>query len=152
MSDLEELYQEMILDHGRHPRNSGPMSDATCHAEGYNPLCGDRITVHVKVDGDQIESLRFEGTGCAISQASASLMTEALQQADKQTVSALFNKFHDLVTGQEQSADADAPPALGKLEVLGGVQRFPTRVKCATLAWHTLLAALEGGSDTVTTE
>jgi len=152
MSDLEDLYQEMILDHGRHPRNSGPMPDATCHAEVYNPLCGDRITVYAKLSGDQIQALTFEGSGCAISQASASLMTEALKQADKQTVSALFEKFHSLVTGHENSVDPDSPPPLGKLEVLGGVQRFPTRVKCATLAWHTLLAALQGQPDTVTTE
>ncbi len=152
MSDLEDLYQEMILDHGRRPRNSGAMPDATCQAEGFNPLCGDRITVYAKVSGDQINALSFEGSGCAISQASASLMTEALKQTNTNTATELFEKFQNLVTGKEELIDIEAPPSLGKLEVLRGVQRFPTRVKCATLAWHTLMAAIRGNADTVTTE
>ena len=152
MSDLQDLYQEMILDHGRRPRNSGAMPDATCQADGFNPLCGDCITVFAKINGDKIESLSFEGNGCAISQASASLMTEALKEANITTVSELFEKFHTLVTGKAELVDPDSPPPLGKLEVFGGVQRFPTRVKCATLAWHTLMAAIKGQGDTVTTE
>lgn len=128
------------------------MADASSHAEGFNPLCGDRITVYVKVSDGQIEGLSFEGQGCAISQASASLMTEALKETDRKSVQALFAKFHHLVTGEGEAQDPQSPPPLGKLEVLGGVRRFPTRVKCATLAWHTLIAALRGSDETVTTE
>ncbi len=147
MADLRELYQEMIVDHGRRPRNFGPLADANHHAEGYNPLCGDQITVHLKCRDGLIEDARFEGHGCAISTASASLMTEALKGRSEAEARALFDAFHALVTGGE----AD-PAALGKLAVLGGVTAFPTRVKCATLAWHTLQAALHDDSQTVSTE
>ncbi|HJV26893.1 MAG TPA: SUF system NifU family Fe-S cluster assembly protein [Aromatoleum sp.] len=149
MSELRELYQEMIIDHGRHPRNFGPLADADHHAEGFNPLCGDRIKLQLKVRDGRIEDARFEGVGCAISTASASLMTEALKGRSEEEVRALFDEFRAMVTGE---GERRGEPPLGKLEVLGGVQEFPSRVKCATLAWHTLLAALRGESSPVSTE
>lgn len=148
MPDLRDLYQELIIDHGRRPRNFGALADANHTAEGFNPLCGDRITLFVKTHDGVIEDVRFEGTGCAISTASASLMSEALKGRTEAEARALFDGFHALVTGH---GAADEPP-LGKLEVLAGVAEFPTRVKCATLAWHTLLAALRDQSAPVTTE
>ena len=150
MSDLSELYQEVILDHYRNPRNAHPLQDANRSAEGYNPLCGDRLKVHVRLVGDVIEDLSFEGTGCAISLASTSVMTEALKGKTKAEMEALFRRFKDLVTGQ---GDGEASlTELGELAVLSGVSEFPSRVKCATLGWHTLAAALDQGTETITTE
>jgi len=140
MSDLRELYQETILDHGKHPRHFEPMGDAHQTADGYNPLCGDRITIFVKVEGDRIARVTFQGNGCAISVASASLMAEALTGRSLAEAERLFAAFHDLVAG---SGAPDEPIPLGKLHALAGVREFPVRVKCATLAWHTLRSALE---------
>ncbi|NMG31742.1 Fe-S cluster assembly sulfur transfer protein SufU [Aromatoleum evansii] len=148
MPELRDLYQELIIDHGRRPRNFGALADANHRAEGFNPLCGDRITLFVKTREGVIEDVRFEGTGCAISTASASLMSEALKGRTEAEARALFDGFHALVTGE--GAAEQAP--LGKLEVLAGVAEFPARVKCATLAWHTLIAALRDQSAPVTTE
>jgi len=147
MSDLSDLYQEVILDHYRNPRNQGALPGADRNAQGYNPLCGDKLEIHVKLDGDRIEDVRFEGTGCAISQASASVMTSALKGKSAAEVAELFETFQRLVTGQE-GADLES---LGELAALSGVSEFPARVKCATLGWHTLLAAL-AKKDTVSTE
>ena len=147
MSDLAELYQEMILDHGRRPRNFGEVSDPSHHAEGHNPLCGDRFVVTARVEDGVIADLQFSGSGCAISTASASLMTETLRGRPAASFPGVFAQLHDLVTGKA-SPDLDT---LGKLAVFGGVSRFPLRVKCATLAWHTLHAALDG-EESATTE
>ncbi|OHC68928.1 MAG: SUF system NifU family Fe-S cluster assembly protein [Rhodocyclales bacterium GWA2_65_20] len=148
-SDLRDLYQELVIDHGRRPRNFGRLTQANHRAEGYNPLCGDRLTLYLKLAGDVIEDASFEGAGCAISTASASLMTEALKGKTAAQAEALFAGFHALVTGA--APDAAAAP-LGKLAVLGGVREFPARVKCATLAWHTLHAALHDAAQPVSTE
>ncbi len=139
MSDLRDLYQEVILDHNRHPRNFGPLPEADHTAEGSNPLCGDRVKVFLKMNGDVIEGVSFEGAGCAISTASASLMTEAMAGKTAAEARALFDRFHELMT-----VGAGDPEALGKLAAFSGVREFPMRVKCATLAWHTLKAALDG--------
>lgn len=144
MSDLRELYQELILDHGRRPRNFGPLEGATHDAVGHNPLCGDRITVHVHLDGDVVSGISFEGQGCAISQASASLLTEAVKGRKLGDVMALFRKVTALVTGRDDDVALEDSVELGKLEVFEGVRQYPMRVKCATLAWHTLHNALEG--------
>ncbi len=149
MSDLRDLYQEVILDHNRRPRNFGALAGANRSAVGFNPLCGDQLTLHLKVVDGVIEDVRFEGTGCAISTASASLMTEALKGKSEQEAQALFDGFHALLTGE---AGSDAAVPLGKLEVLSGVREFPVRVKCATLAWHTLQAALHDENRPVSTE
>ena len=150
-SDLRELYQTVILDHAKKPRNFGPLEGATCVAEGRNPLCGDHIKVYARVAGDTIEAVGFEGSGCAISTASASLMTQIAKGKSRAEIDAITTRFHDLVTG---GADADPGDlaALGKLEVLAGVREFPARVKCATLVWHALRAALEGRGEPVSTE
>lgn len=145
MSELTDLYQEVILDHGRRPRNFGPLEGATHEAEGYNPLCGDRFHVHLRVEGDTIREARFEGSGCAISTASASLMTEALKGARVDDFPKMFDGMHDLVTGKPGDEDA-----LGKLVVFNGVAAFPMRVKCAILAWHTGKAAIEGEAEVST--
>jgi nitrogen fixation NifU-like protein len=150
MSDLRDLYQEVILEHGRKPRNFGIVPDGR-RAEGHNPLCGDRVTVYAKVDGDRLADVSFQGSGCAISTASASLMTERVKGMRLPEVDALFDRFHALVTGSPTPRNGEVPD-LGKLEALGGVVEFPMRVKCATLAWHTLKAALERRPDPVTTE
>ena len=150
MSELRDLYQDVILDHNKRPRNYGPLEDADRDAEGYNPLCGDRFSVHVKLDGDTISDIRFEGSGCAISTASASVMTEMLKGKTIQEARVLFESFHDLVTGKAEGATDLA--TLGKLAVFSGVSEFPVRVKCATLSWHTTQAALEQSGDTVSTE
>jgi len=134
MSDLRELYQEVIIDHNRNPRNFGKLEDANKHGEGYNPLCGDQLQLFLKIIDNVIEDVRFEGSGCAISTASASLMTEALKGKTTAQAEELFHTVHQLLT-QEEAAD---PLKLGKLVVLAGVREFPARVKCATLAWHTL--------------
>jgi len=149
MSDLRDLYQEVIIDHSRRPRNCGPLARHNHRAEGFNPLCGDQLTVYLKVADDIIEDARFEGTGCAISTASASLMTEALKGQSTAQAEALFAAFHAVLTGAP--APPDAVP-LGKLQVLAGVQEFPARIKCATLAWHTLHAALHDHAPAVSTE
>ena len=146
--DLKELYRDVILDHNKRPRNFGRLDPADAHADGHNPLCGDRLSVFVKMNGDRVEDLRFEGKGCAISTASASLMTEAVKGKDKAAVGQLFEKVHNLLTQQ----DAVPSPDLGKLAALSGVREFPSRVKCASLCWHTLNAALERGASTVSTE
>lgn len=148
MSDLRELYQETILDHGRAPRNFGKPEHCTHEADGDNPLCGDKIHLYVTVDGDTVTDLSFDGAGCAISTASASLMTEALKGKSVADALALFDRLHQSVTGQ---GEADESIDLGKLEVFDGVREYPLRVKCATLAWHTLRNALQEGG-TATTE
>lgn len=139
---MRELYQEMILDHNRNPRNRRAMPDASSHAEGHNPLCGDQVTVFLDVEDGVIRDISFEGQGCAISTASASLMTEALIGKPVAEAEAVFEQFHRMVT--EEGADIEFEGDLEKLEVLGGVKEFPMRVKCATLAWHTMHAALAG--------
>jgi len=148
MSELGELYQQIILDHNRKPRNFQKLADANRTAEGFNPLCGDQIQLYVKVEDDQIRDIGFQGSGCAISRASASLMTSALKGKSAGEAEELFQRFHRLVTTDEESDAA----ALGKLAVFSGVREFPARVKCASLAWHTLRAALQGQRDKVTTE
>lgn len=149
MTDLRDLYQELILDHGRRPRNFKPLDGATRSAEGYNPLCGDKVKIYVKMDGDIVKDISFEGAGCAISTASASIMTETLKLKTRAEAEELFQTFHDLVTGQQAQLDA---PELGKLAVFSGVSEFPIRVKCATLSWHTLRAALNGQGEVISTE
>jgi len=149
MSDLRELYQQVILDHYKRPRNFQKMECANRHAEGYNPLCGDQITVYLQMDGDVIKEISFQGAGCAISQSAASLMTTALKGKTKAEAEELFKKFHDMVTGEGAGAD---PMELGKLAVFCGVSEFPVRVKCASLPWHTLHAALEGKDVPISTE
>jgi nitrogen fixation NifU-like protein len=144
---VHELYQEIILDHSKRPRNFHKMEDATRKAEGYNPLCGDRLRLYIKMKDGVVEDVSFEGAGCAISTASASLMTESLKGKTKEEALALLDRFHDLLT-KESPVTAE----LGKLAVFCGVRDYPARVKCATLCWHTLKSALEGGGDKVTTE
>ena len=149
MSDLTDLYQEVVLDHGKRPRNFGPLEGETHRAEGLNPLCGDRITVHARVEDGVVRETRFEGSGCAISKASASVMTGVVKGKTPAEVDALFERFHKLVT--EGPAVVDEAE-LGKLAVFGGVHDYPTRVKCASLAWHALRAALGGTHEPVSTE
>ncbi|MFB3065430.1 MAG: Fe-S cluster assembly sulfur transfer protein SufU [Planctomycetota bacterium] len=149
MSDLRELYQELILDHGRKPRNYRALPDARS-ADGYNPLCGDEVHVFVKLDGNVVEDVSFQGQGCAISTASASLMTQMLKGKTVTEATELFQTFHDLVTGRKD--DEESRNKVGKLVVLLGVRAFPVRVKCATLPWHTLQAALNSKKTPVTTE
>jgi len=147
MSDLSDLYQEVILEHSKAPRNFRQSPAATCQAEGFNPLCGDRFTVYLTMDGDAIRDITFQGGGCAISKASASMMTQTLKGKSAAEAGRLFESFHKLCTGQGH-ANGDAE--LGKLTVFSGVSQYPARVKCATLAWHTLQAALEGKQETTT--
>lgn len=149
MSELTDLYQEVVLDHGKRPRNFGPLEGATHHAEGLNPLCGDHFTVHARVDGGVLRDVRFEGSGCAISKASASVMTGTVKGKTPAEIDAIFDKFHRLVTEGPASGAAED---LGKLAVFGGVHEYPTRVKCASLAWHALRAALAGAQAPVSTE
>ena len=145
MSDLRELYQEVILDHSKRPRNFGRLAAATHRADGDNPLCGDKIHLELELDGDRVKDVRFEGQGCAISTASASLMTEALKGRTLAEAHALFHQMHETCTGQPDAETAGLEPVdLGKLAVFEGVRQYPLRVKCATLAWHTLRNALEG--------
>ncbi len=150
MDDLRDLYQEVILDHNKKPRNFGSLEGATHEADGHNPLCGDELHVSVVLDDDRVSDVRFEGSGCAISTASASLMTESIKGKTRQEAEELFEGFHDLLTGDPSQLE-QASAALGKLAVFQGVREFPVRVKCATLSWHTLKAALDG-SDEATTE
>jgi nitrogen fixation NifU-like protein len=146
--DLKELYRDVILDHNRQPRNFGRIEPADGRAEGHNPLCGDRLSVFVVLEGERVADIRFEGQGCAISTASASLMTEAVKGKDRTAIRALFDKVHALLTRPDAAPDS----ALGKLAALSGVREFPVRVKCASLCWHTLNAALEHGAATISTE
>ena len=149
MSDLRDLYQSMILDHYKKPKNFGALPGATHHANGHNPLCGDRVTVHVLLDGERVSDVRFEGSGCAISTASASMMTEAVKGLTKTEASSLFARFRELVAGSGGAGGEAAD--LGKLEVFSGVREYPTRIKCATLVWHALHSAL-GEAKPVSTE
>jgi nitrogen fixation NifU-like protein len=150
MSELRELYQQVILDHNKKPRHFGKLEAANRRQEGFNPLCGDHLHVYLQMAGDHIEDIHFEGSGCAISKASASLMTTLVKGKSKAEALELFDHFHDLVT-----APADTPvdeARLGKLVVFSGVREFPMRVKCATLAWHTMKAALAGQDQPISTE
>ena len=142
---LDDLYQEIILDHGRRPRNFGELDERTHEAEGFNPLCGDEVRVHVLLNGDRIEDIRFSGRGCAISTASASMMTQVIKGKTVEQAFELFDQFRKAVT-----SDSDGEADLGELDCLTGVRRFPTRVKCATLAWHAMKTALAGGGKTTT--
>jgi len=148
MADLRDLYQEVILEHSKAPRNYRELQAADHKAEGYNPLCGDRYTVYLQMEGDSIRDIGFQGSGCAISKASASMMTQSLKGKTRAEAQELFDNFHQVVTGRAN----DDQPELGKLAVFSGVSEFPLRVKCATLAWHTLQAALDGKQEAVSTE
>ena len=148
--ELRDLYQEMILDHNRRPHNFHAMEEATHRAEGYNPLCGDKVTIYLKIQDDLVVDVSFEGAGCAISTASASLLTETLKGMTVAQAEALFEKFHQMLT-RDSSLPIDEEE-MGKLVVFAGVSEYPTRVKCATLAWHTLLAALKNEQQPVSTE
>ncbi len=147
MSDLHDLYQETILDHSKRPRNKSALAEPTHSAEGYNPLCGDRLNLQLKIENGHITGIGFQGSGCAISTASASLMTEAIKGKTPDEVESAFQKFHALLTEERPPA-----PDLGKLAVFSGVREYPMRVKCATLAWHTLRAALRGEGQPISTE
>lgn len=149
MSDLRALYQELIIDHGRYPRNFRKMNDASVSKEGFNPLCGDRLILFLKISNDKIMDVSFEGSGCAISMASTSLMTESLTGKNISEAKKIFHVFHDLITGKIK---ANEEIALGKLLVLKGVCEFPSRVKCATLAWHTMIATVEHKDGNISTE
>ncbi|HMF92335.1 MAG TPA: SUF system NifU family Fe-S cluster assembly protein [Candidatus Angelobacter sp.] len=147
MSELRELYQEVILEHSKHPRNFREMATASRKVEGFNPLCGDHFTIYLDLKDGAINDISFQGAGCAISKASASMMTQTLKGKSASEAEAMFSKFHDLVTGHGRGEES-----LGKLAVFSGVSEFPLRVKCATLAWHALRAALEGKEEAVSTE
>jgi nitrogen fixation NifU-like protein len=149
MSDLRELYQQVILDHNKNPRNFHDMPDATNRVDGYNPLCGDHYTIFLKTDGDMIQDVSFTGSGCAISKASASVMSSTIKGKSKEEADRLFDTFHALVTGDQSGLSA---ADLGRLAAFSGVSEFPARVKCATLAWHTLRSALDGNDEKVSTE
>jgi nitrogen fixation NifU-like protein len=149
MLDLKDLYQEIIVDHNRSPRNFGRLAEANRTLEGFNPLCGDRLTLYVDLHDGAIRNIAFDGSGCAISVASASLMTEAMKGKSLAEAETLFDRFHDLLTGR---ADAGTQESLGKLAALAGVRDYPSRVKCATLCWHALHSALHEGDRPVSTE
>lgn len=151
MMELSALYQDVILEHNRSPRNFHRMDNADGHAEGRNPLCGDQLTVWLKLSGDRVSDVSFEGSGCAISKASASLMTTAVKGKSRAEVNQLFEQFHEIVTGRSVPSN-ESRLALGKLAVFSGISSFPVRVKCATLSWYALKAALEQGSGAVSTE
>lgn len=148
MSELNDLYQEVILDHSRHPHNFHAMEGASRQAEGYNPLCGDQVTVYLKLNGDRIEDISFQGSGCAISKSSASIMTDLVKGKTAAETAALFEKFRRLVTGESPAE----PDPTDKLAIFSGVSEFPTRVKCAVLGWHTLKSALENKQGQINTE
>jgi len=150
MADLRELYQEVILDHSKTPHNFREIPDAQAVGVGHNPLCGDRVTIYLRLEGDRIADIGFQGSGCAISKASASLMTDAVKGKTKTEANVLFDRFREMVTGGPGTRTD--PRQLGKLAVLSGVTEFPVRVKCASLAWHTLKSALEGKGARATTE
>ncbi len=147
--DLKDLYRDVIVDHNRHPRNFGKLDPADARAEGHNPLCGDRLTIYVNLDGELIRDAKFEGSGCAISVASASLLTEAVKGKSRAEVQAMFEDVHAMLTRMDANVDS---ARLGKLAALSGVREFPARVKCASLCWHTLNAALERAGAPVSTE
>jgi len=148
-ANLEALYQEVILDHNRKPRNFREMENADHHIHGRNPLCGDEVTVYVKLDGDRVADVSFKGQGCAVSKSSASLMTAAVKGKSVDETMRLFDRFHDMITGKMTDADREQ---MGSLAALGGVSKFPLRVKCASLAWHALKSALQQGPAEVTTD
>lgn len=147
--DLKDLYRDVIVDHNRNPRNFGKLDPADAHADGHNPLCGDRLSLYVNLDAGRIREVKFDGSGCAISVASASLLTEAVKGKTREEVKALFEDMHALLTQHDANVDI---AKLGKLAALSGVREFPARVKCASLCWHTLNAALEQQAEPVTTE
>ncbi len=149
MSNLHELYQEILLEHNNKPRNYRKIEDANRQADGYNPLCGDQITLYLKLEDDVIADVAFQGVGCAISRASASMLTQSIKGETLAKAEEIFDGFHALITDPDADVDYDL---LGDLEMLSGVSAFPTRIKCAVLAWHTLNAAIEGTGDSVTTE
>ena len=149
-AELSDLYQEVILDHQKSPRNYGTLDEPDGHADGANPLCGDRVTVHVKIHDGVATDVRFQGVGCAICTSSASMMTTRVKGKSLEEIDGLFSSFHDLLTGD--AAPGDDTPTLGKLKIFEGVRNFPIRVKCATLPWHTLRAAILGVDEAVTTE
>ena len=149
MSGLSDLYQEILLEHNSKPRNFRKVDDASATAEGYNPLCGDQITLYLKVVDDVVEDVGFQGVGCAISRASASMMTQSIKGKSLNDASIIFEAFHDMLTHPDSEPDFDM---LGDLETLAGVNEYPTRIKCAILAWHTMRSALSGEADPVTTE
>jgi nitrogen fixation protein NifU and related proteins len=149
MAELRDMYQEVILEHAKSPRNYRALETPSRKAEGFNPLCGDRCTIYLAMQGDKIEDIAFQGNGCAISRASASMLTQALKGKTAAEAEELFHSFHGMVTGQSSSGERSP---MGKLEAFAGVSEFPARVKCATLAWHTLEAALHGDQEPVTTE
>ena len=151
MNDLQELYREVILDHNRSPRNFGEIEDADQVVEGFNPLCGDKMTLYVKLNGDTVEDIRFKGTGCAISVASSSLMTERVKGSSKQEGLELFDQIHNMLAANDYN-ESSTHESLEKLAALSGVREYPTRVKCASLAWHALKSALTGADASVTTE
>ncbi len=151
MNELQDLYREVILDHNRSPRNFGELEDADRIIEGVNPLCGDRMTLYVKLDGDTVKDIRFKGTGCAISVASSSLMTERVKGASLQETLALFDRVHEMLTAADYDDSADLED-LDKLAVLSGVREYPTRVKCASLSWHALKSALTSVDEKISTE
>jgi SUF system FeS assembly protein, NifU family len=140
MSELSELYQQVILDHNKKPRNFRKIEAPTHTAEGHNPLCGDQLTIYLDIENDDLRDVSFEGSGCAISKAAASMMTQAVKGKTRQQVEELFKQFHEMVTGESDETEPDA--SLGNLRIFEGVREFPVRVKCATLPWHTLHAAL----------
>lgn len=144
--ELSDLYQQLILDHSKSPRNYRVLPDANRTAHGHNPLCGDHYTLYAKIEGDVVKELTFQGSGCAISKASASILTEALKGKSRAEVKALFDKVHQMITTGQTAGD------LGKLDALAGVHKYPARIKCAILPWHAALAAVEGRGETVTTE
>ena len=151
MPDLGELYQETVLEHSKTPRNYRELKNTNYKAEGFNPLCGDHFTVYVDLNEDAVRDVSFQGSGCAISKASASMMTQSVKGKTRAEIEKLFERFHNMVTGRV-SADGGDQSDLGKLSVFGGVSAYPARVKCATLAWHALRAALKGARETVSTE
>ena len=149
MSELEELYQEIVMDHNRRPRNFQPLDVANRKADGFNPFCGDTLTLYLQVEDDTITDVGFEGSGCAISKASASMMTESIKGKSMSEAERIFDAFHQMLTHETDERDSKV---LGDLELLSGVSEFPTRIKCATLAWHTMRSALEESDETVKTE
>ena len=148
MSELSELYQQVILDHNKKPRNFHKLENANRRADGYNPLCGDQLNVYLHVEGDQVQDVSFEGSGCAISKASASMMTQAVKGKTRAEAEMLFNEFHRMATGELD--EENEPNHLGKLKIFAGVRDFPARVKCATLSWHTMQAALNDQTEVST--
>lgn len=150
MSELDELYQEVIIDHSSRPRNFGALEGANRTAEGHNPLCGDQITIHLHLENDVIRDIRFQGSGCALSKASASMMTASVKTKTRAEAEGLFQQFHGMITGVQEDGFDSA--TLGKLAVFSGVRKFPLRVKCVSLPWHTLRAGLEGTGEPVSTE